>query len=131
MQLTFLLTAWNFVKKNWEVLLVIALVLGAMYWLHHVKQVAYDKGKADCNTAWQKKADQMEAANQKTTKALQDEIAAYASKLREANAQRIQTETTHTNTIKQIVTEKPIYQQCTVEPTVLDQLNQIRALGPK
>src|SRR6476646_1649963 len=117
----FLIGAWNILKKLWPVLLVIGLLLLGYFHLQSILSHAYDRGKADCNTVWQKKYDEAEAKNKALTNTMQQELIDLAKKLDNQNQARIVKEDTHTETIKEIVKDNPIYQQCLIDQSVIDE----------
>lgn len=126
-----LLGIGSFLKANWKVIAIVLAIAAVFFWYRHQVHAAYNQGKADCNAAWQKKADQMVAANQIKDKQLTDQLNAYAKELQQANDKRIAEENQYTITLKQILASKPIYKQCVADQSAIDELNKIRALGPK
>ena len=127
----YLLAAWNILKKMWPVLLCMGLFLLGYIHLQNILSHAYDRGKSDCNTSWQKRYDQLVAQNQLLTNVMQNELNDFGKKIDQQNQVRVDKENTHTETIKEIIQNNPVYQQCVIDQSVIDQRNQIRALGPK
>src|SRR4051812_3433714 len=105
-----LLSGWGFVKRNWQLFAILAAAIAIFIFIQHIKHEAYNKGKADCNAAWNKRVQAEDKANRKFEAELQKQVDDFAKRFAEAQAAKDAKETEHVKTIKQIV-EKPIYKQ--------------------
>ena len=126
-----LLGVGKFIGANWKIFAAIALALAAYFWFQSKMREAYKNGKSDCNAEWVKRVEKENRQNRALEQRLQEQINNLGELFAKQNQERIEKETTHTNTIREIIKENPINQECLIDQRILDERNKIRELGPK
>lgn len=121
----------KFFMANWKIFVPILLVLAAWWYHNRAIDQAYDAGVVAEQQANQARVDEENRKNREFEEAMGRSIEKFGKKLLEDNEARIVTETIHTNQIKTIVQDNPVYEQCLVDQEVIDLRNQTRALGPR
>jgi len=120
----------QFVFQNWKVFIGIALIIGAYYYVNHVKHVAYQSGRNDVVAEVKAETEKENNQNRIFEQKLQTIVDTYGRTAVQEASKRIEKETIQTNTIQTLVKEKPIYTECKVDQAVTDARNAIRELGP-
>jgi len=120
----------QFVFQNWKVFIGIALIIGAYYYVNHVKHVAYQSGRNDVVAEVKAETEKENNQNRIFEQKLQTIVDTYGKTAVQEASKRIGKETIQTNTIQTLVKEKPIYTECKVDQSVTDARNAIRELGP-
>lgn len=118
------------VFQNWKVFIGIALIIGAYYYVNHVKHVAYQSGRNDVVAEVKAETEKENNQNRIFEQKLQTIVDTYGKTAVQEASKRIEKETIQTNTIQTLVKEKPIYTECKVDQAVTDARNAIRDLGP-
>jgi hypothetical protein len=128
------LIAWGFVKKHWKVVVGILLALtlwwAFTHWLNGVKQHAFNAGELKEKGKWEEVIRKKDAENRKFERGLATDLAKLGLALSDREKDRVTKETTHTNTIREIVAKDPNAQTCKIDPRVITERNSIRDLGP-
>lgn len=119
------------VIQHWKIAVAILLVVGAYFYIEHVKSVAFQAGQEKVIAEVNAKTDEENRKNREFEQKLQSVVDSYGQKAVEEAAKRIEKEVVQTNTIQTLVKEKPIYTECKVDQSVTDARNAIRELGPE
>jgi hypothetical protein len=122
---------FSFIGQNWKIFLPIILVIGAYFYHKHALNEAYDEGVKFEWTRVKALADAQDKRNREFETQMDSSIKKYGQQLLEDAAERVKQETIHTEKIKTIVQNNPVYEQCLVDQEVINLRNQTRALGPK
>lgn len=120
----------QFVLQHWKLFIVITLIIGAYYYVNHIKHVAYEKGRSEVVAEVKAKTDEENKQNRAFEQKLQSIVDTYGQTAVNEASKRIEKETIQTNTIQTLIKEKPIYTECKVDQSVTDARNAIRELGP-
>jgi len=121
----------DFVIGNWKVILPIILV-GLVYWYHtNAVNNAYEAGIEAEKQANAKRVAEQNKRNREFEEMMRGIIRDFNQNLINEAAERTAKTVKLTSGVEQIMVDKPIYQQCLVDPEVLNLRNQIRALGPE
>ena len=123
-----------FLFKNWKYIGIALAIIGAFFWVQseikHMKQKAYDSGVASertrINEIIAKENDKNRKIEEQVSKAIDD----FVVKIDKTEKTRVVKENTYTDTIKEIVNNNTVYEECKVSQEVLDEKNKIRDLGP-
>lgn len=125
---------FNFAIKNWKLVLPILLLAGAFFYVkHEIKQayhtgyeagVTYESGKREAAIDAQNKR------NREVEQGLANSINSFGHKVAQDAAKRAVEQAVVTERVTKIIQTKPIYQDCKVDPEVLDARNEIRRMGP-
>jgi len=119
----------GFLKANWKIIAIILAAVALYFWFQGKMREAYKNGRADCNAEWVKRVEKENKQNRELEKKLQEQINDLGKKFETQSQARVEKETTHTNTIREIIKENP--SNCSIDPRILEERNKIRALGPK
>ena len=124
----------KFFMANWKIILPLLLV-GAAIWYHNKAvdesyKSGYSQGTTDEKAAEQARVDEENRRNRQFEQMLQNAINEFGRGLVEDTAERVAVETKLRTSVQTIIRDNPIYEQCKVDPEVIDARNQIRALGP-
>jgi len=121
----------QFIFNNWKLFVgIITLIIGAYYYVNHIKHVAYQSGRNNVVAEVQAKMNEQNAENRIFEQKLQTIVDTYGKTAVQEALKRIEKETIQTNTIQTLIKEKPIYTECKVDQAVTDARNAIRELGP-
>jgi hypothetical protein len=120
--------AKHFLLANWKWISVLAIIVGAFLFL---KSHYYNEGRLAEQTKWEKAIKKEQERNDKLTGMIEASVDSYGKLAEKENKERVQKEIIRKNEINTIIQEKPVYIQCKVDQEVVDQQNQIKALGPK
>ena len=118
------------ILQHWKLFVVITLIIGAYYYVNHVKDVAYQSGRNDVVAEVKAETEKENNQNRIFEQKLQTIVDTYGKQAISEATKRIEKEIIQTNTIQTLIKEKPIYTECKVEQSVTDARNAIRALGP-
>tara|TARA_B100000508_G_C11433564_1_gene264721 strand:- start:31 stop:465 length:435 start_codon:yes stop_codon:yes gene_type:complete len=118
-------------KQYWK-FIVPVLLLAAAYWYHdRAVDRAYQDGIVAEQVANQERVDAVNAKNREFENMMRGILGEFNQDLINQTAERTAREIELSSGVEQIMVDNPIYQQCLVDPEVLDFRNQIRALGPQ
>jgi len=120
----------QFVFQNWKLFIVITLIIGAYYYVNHIKEVAYQTGRNDVVAEVKAETEKENNQNRIFEQKLQTIVDTYGQQAITEASKRIEKETIQTNTIQTLIKEKPVYTDCKVDQSVTDARNAIRELGP-
>jgi hypothetical protein len=120
----------QFIFNNWKLFVGITIIIGAYYYVNHIKHVAYQSGRNDVVAEVQAKMNEQNAENRIFEQKLQTIVDTYGRTAVQEASKRIEKETIQTNTIQTLIKEKPIYTECKVDQAVTNARNAIRELGP-
>ena len=118
----------DFFVSNWRWLLPVLFVVCGFLW---TKEHYYDLGKETERAAWEARVAKEQEQNNKITLELLDAADHFGRKYIEESEARRVIENTHTESIKTIIKDNPVYTDCKVDQEVLDQQNALKELGPK
>lgn len=118
----------EFVLQNWQWIVPLALAFAAFLW---TKDHYYNLGTSDERVTWEAKVDKERKRNEELTAGLLTSVDNFGKLADKENSERVSKEVIRENRINTIIEEKPIYQECKVDQDILDELNAIKALGPK
>ena len=129
----------NFVAANWKWLvpLLVGIVIVVASYLYISDKIAdaREEGIAEGidyqKKIYAKQVDEENERNRKFEELLNKAISNFGRDVVEQTVERMAKETRAKDKITTIIKEKPIYQQCVVDPEVLDTRNEIRKLGPQ
>ena len=124
----------KFIKDNWKWALPLLAAIG-LYFVHvHQVKEAYNNGRVEMSQAIKKKLTEKIIAENKKNREQEarnaDDILEYNAKLENERAERIVKETSYLETIQKILDKNPGLKDCKVPRPVIDELNDIRRLGP-
>lgn len=117
----------SFFLDNWKWLVPLILVVAAFLW---TRDHYYNAGKLDERTEWEEKLDKERARNQSLTNSLLETTSTLGKISAERNNERVQAETIRENTIRTIVENNTVYEECKVDQEVIDAQNELKAMGP-
>ena len=124
----------GFLKANWKIIAIAVAVLAAVFLINrhinHLKEVAHDAGVQEERTLWTERTRVRNEENRRLEGQFQQRLDQFGERFSQLEQARIQRETTHTNTIREIVRDNPDLQRCQVPPEVLNERNAIRRMGP-
>lgn len=120
----------DFILKYWKIFAVLGLIIGAYFYVNHLKDVAYHQGRSDVVAEVKAETEKENKQNRDFEQKLQSIVDTYGQNAVIQASKRIEKETIQTNTIQTLVKEKPIYTECKVDQSVTDARNTIRELGP-
>lgn len=121
----------DFFIQNWKwIVPIIALIL-VYFYIHHLINNAYKQGEAAEKHRWELKIEEENRQNREFEQKLSNVISEFGNKLAAQTAERVAKEQLHTNTIETIIRDNPIYTDCKVDQTIINERNAIRALGPE
>jgi hypothetical protein len=118
----------DFFLQNWKWLLPVLLAIAAFIW---TKDHYYNAGINKERVTWEAKLEKERKKNEKLTAGLLNSVNNFGKLAEKENSERISKEVIRENRINTIIEEKPIYKECKVDQEVLDELNALKALGPK
>lgn len=121
----------SFLKINWKWMLPVILIVGAYFWHKGEVSDAYDLGVKDEGDRVAALIEAEDKKNRAFEKSLAESIASYVEENRVEDTVRIEKETDTIHTIEQIIVDNPVYEECLVDQSLLDERNKIRELGPK
>jgi len=124
----FLLLYW---KQIGIALLVISVIIAGKLWINSIENAAYEKGVLAENTRYAKIIAEEEARNRAQEQKLKDVIAQYEKKIKADAAERAKAEAVHLQSLNAILNSNNVYKECKAQPSVLNELNAIRKLGPQ
>lgn len=128
--MTFLSTILSFLKSNWKLVAISLFLAGVFFYHKNAVKNAYNEGVKIERQAWKDKVKAEDEANRKYEKLVQDAVNLYGKKLLDESEKRISKETVYKNNIETIIKDNPIYSQCIVDQSIIDNRNEIRKLGP-
>lgn len=117
----------EFFLQNWKWIVPIILAAAAFMW---TRDHYYNAGKLNERTKWEEKLDKERAKNQSLTNALLETTSTLGKIATERNNERVQAETIRENTIRTIVENNTVYEECKVDQEVIDAQNELKAMGP-
>jgi len=120
----------QFIFNNWKLFVGITVIIGAYYYVNHIKHVAYQSGRNDVVAEVKAETETENNRNRIFEQKLQTIVDTYGKTAVQEASKRIEKETIQTNTIQTLIKEKPIYTECKVDQAVTDARNAIRELGP-
>ena len=118
----------DFFVENWKWIVPLLLAFAAFQW---TKSHYYNLGTSDERVTWEAKVEKERKKNEELTAALLGNVETFGKLAEKENNERVSKEVIRENRINTIIQEKPIYQECKVDQEILDELNAIKALGPK
>ncbi len=127
----------NFVFKYWKWVLLAVLLVVAFFWHQsHVKDMQAQYFENGVNATIKSMKGKVEAANKRNREletTIKSGLDQYASKQEAKREKQRREEARHEENIRTLVEVVPMWrsQECTVTPSVLEERNAIRALGPK
>lgn len=123
-----------FLSKYWKYIACILAILGlvwyANHWYNNKLVEAFNNGVTNERTIWQARVDEENQNNREFEAQMESVIESFSQSLVDSRADRIERETTHTETIERMVAADPIYQECVVDPAIIEERNAIREEGP-
>ena len=128
--MSFLLGIGSFFKANWKIVAIALFIAGINFYHTNAVDDAYDNGVKVERKAWDDKVKAENEAERKYEKLVQDAVNLYGKKLLDDAEKRVGKETVYKNNLETIIKDNPVYQQCVVDQSVLDNRNAIRNLGP-
>lgn len=124
----------SFMSKNWKwvvpVVAAILLSLLALRAYNNAIDAAYNKGKNDYKALIQKQIKTEDDKNREIERILSNNLTKFVDKINNEKDKRTEQSTVYHNTIKEIIKNNPVYEQCIVDKSVIEERNRIRALGP-
>jgi len=120
----------QFIFNNWKLFVGITVIIGAYYYVNHIKHVAYQSGRNDVVAEVKAETETENNRNRIFEQKLQTIVDTYGKTAVQEASKRIEKETIQTNTIQTLIKEKSIYTECKVDQAVTDARNAIRELGP-
>jgi len=118
-------------KQYWKIIVPVLLVCLA-YWYHtNAVDNAYDSGVEAEQLANQERVGAQNKLNREMETRIKNAISTFGTDLVNQAAERTAAEVELTSKIETIMIDNPIYEQCVVDPEVLEIGNQIRNLGPR
>ena len=120
----------DFVKDNWK--LIVPLILVALAYNYHKNAVedSFEAGVESERTANAAAIAELNDANRKFEQMLDDSISSFGERIANEAAVRTAAEIESKETIRTIIQNNPVYEQCVVDDAVIEELNNIRAKGP-
>lgn len=118
----------DFFLQNWKWIVPLLLAFAAFMW---TKDHYYDLGISKERAIWEAKVEKERKRNEELTAGLLTSVNNFGKLAEKENGERISREVIRENRINTIIEEKPIYKECKVDQEVLDELNALKALGPK
>lgn len=120
-----------FIKKYWKILGIgigaILIVLFVNNYIDNMKTAAYNRGVQVERNYWQKSVAEENKKNREIESRMAKAIEGLETTLQNKEYARVEKETIHLNTIETRVESNPIYQECVVDPEVVQELNAIRS----
>lgn len=118
----------EFFLQNWKWIVPLLLAFAAFLW---TKNHYYNLGTSDERVTWEAKLKKEQEKNEKLTESLLGNVETLGKLAEKENGERVSKEVIRENRINTIIEEKPIYQECKVDQEILDEINALKALGPK
>ena len=118
----------KFFLQNWKWIVPLLLAFAAFQW---TKSHYYNLGTSDERVAWEARVEKERKRNEELTAGLLSSVDNFGKLAEQENSERASKEVIRENRINTIIQEKPIYQECKVDQEILDELNALKALGPK
>lgn len=125
---------WGFITNNWKWLLPLALLVASYFYVNYKIDQAYDNGyTAGVTYEIERQRQKIEIENQKNRQfeeMLSKAISDFGRTIARETSERVIKEKEIRTRVETIIRDNPIYQQCKVDPEVLEDRNKLRALGP-
>lgn len=125
----------DFVKDNWKWILPVAIVVAGYFYVNHKIDQAYDQGYdigvKDEVTRQNERIAIENAKNREFETILTRIVTDFGKEIARESAERVVQESKIKDRVNTIIKENPIYQQCVVDPEVIDAQNALRRLGPE
>jgi hypothetical protein len=118
----------SLILDNWKILIPVALVLAGFF---YTKEHYYSAGKTDEKAYYESLIKTETSKNAALTSSIANLSTNYGVLAAKEDKVRIQKENTHEQKIQTIIQENPVYNQCVIDKSVLEEQNAIKALGPK
>jgi hypothetical protein len=124
----------DFIKAYWKIILPILITVGLYFYHINAISNAKDEGISIGITQEAKRINNIIAKqdekNRNFESNLNKDIVEIDKKLTRENSKRQNKEIVYRDRIKTEIVNNPIYQECKVEPSIVDSINNIRKLGP-
>lgn len=118
----------DFFLTNWKWLLPLILIIVGFLW---TRDHYYDLGTNTERLVWEARIEAERKKNEELTKLLASSVQTFAESVDLRNEERTEKETIRETRINTIVEERPIYKECLVDQEVIDEQNDLKAMGPK
>lgn len=124
----------SLIKKNWKVALAIIvaglLYISASWYISSIKTESYNNGRNEVEEEYKARIAAENEKNREFEKTLQGIIEDFGTKAVEKALVRKEATIIHQEKIREIIRNNPVYESCNVDQEVLNERNNIRALGP-
>lgn len=121
--------------KYWKYIAII-LVIVAIYFIvkgkiNDMKEEAFNNGVTAERGRWEERIRLEDKSNREFEAKVQGQIDDLGARLQSKSDARIKRSTVHTTSIREIIMDNPIMQDCKVPEELLEQRNAIRRMGPE